>query len=153
MENDDFNYLVNSLENFLEDAGFTSTVKSVDDIDSHISVMATVGITGDRMGFLTISMNLENGIRLSQRFSQLMGIPIESNDFSDPHMEALSELSNQISGRVVMYMEENGTNCSITPPSLMSGGDISFSLKSMKLTRLFRVDGSYGFFYITIGLK
>lgn len=153
MENDDFSYLLNSLENFLEDAGFSGSIDSVDDIQDKTSVLATVGITGDRVGFLTLSMNRDNALALSKFFAGLMEIPIDSDDFSTPHLEALSELSNQIAGRVVMYMEENGLNCSITPPSVMSGGDISFSLKTLKLTRFFKIDGPYGHFYITFGIK
>lgn len=153
MEKDDFDYLQRSLENFLDDAGFSVTLKPVDALKGSTNLMATVGITGDKVGFLTLSMDEANSISLSRRFAELMGIPIESDDFSDQHIEALAELSNQISGRVVMFMEEYGTNCSITPPTVMSGGDISFSLKFMRLTRQFSVEGKYGIFYITIGIK
>lgn len=153
MEKDDFSYLSASLEDFLKEARFSSSVTKVDQADEKTSILATVGITGELVGYLTLSMDHKNGLTLSKRFAELMEIPIASNDFSDQHMEALAELSNQISGRVVMHMEEEGINCSITPPSVMSGGDISFSLKSLKTHRLYRVDGDHGFFYVSIGIK
>lgn len=153
MRNNKLSYLSNSLNDFLIDAGFSSTIQSVSEISGQTNVMSTVGITGDRVGFLTLSIELNNAVRLSNQFAQLMEIPIDSNDFSNLHLEAISELTNQISGRVVMFMENNDLNCSITPPTVISGGDISINLKTLKHTEIFKVEGLYGFFHITIGIK
>ena len=153
MENNNLSYLSNSLDDFFTDAGFSSTIKSVSDISGETNVMSTVGITGDRVGFLTLSINTDNAVKLSKHFAELMGIPIDSDDFSNSHLEAISELTNQISGRVVMHMEDNDLNCSITPPTVLSGGDISINLKTLTLTEIFKVEGLYGFFHITIGIK
>ena len=153
MENEKLSYLLNSLKDFLDDAGFDSSIVPVPDIQGKTNVMATIGITGERVGFLTLSLDLENAVKVSKFFAQLMEIPIDADDFSDPHLEALSELSNQSAGRVVMFMEDNNINCSITPPTVMSGGDISINLKTLKQTECFKIEGSYGFFFITIGLK
>ncbi len=153
MENKKLSYLSSSLSSFLSDAGFTSTIHPVEDISGQINVMATVGITGDKVGFLTLSSELNNAVKLSKIFAELMEIPIDSDVFSDPHLEAISEFTNQISGRVVMFMEDNELNCSITPPTVLSGGDISINLKTLEHTEIFRVEGQYGFFYITIGIK
>lgn len=153
VKNDDFSYLSSSLEDFLKDAGFSSAINPVENIESQTSVLTTVGITGDKVGFLTLAMDTENAVSLSRLFSKLMEIPIDKNELSDAHLEALAELTNQISGRVVMFMEDHDLNCSITPPSIMSGGDISFSLKTMNFSKTFKVDGKHGFFYITIGIK
>ena len=146
-------YLIDSLKDFLSDARFSSSVTQVADLNNKINLMATVGITGDKVGFLTLSMNLDNAVNLAEFFANLMKIPLELKEFGTPHIEVLSELSNQIAGRVVMFMEMNDTNCSITPPTVLSGGDISIDLKSLKQTQLFKVEGSFGFFHITIGLK
>lgn len=153
MEQDNFSFLLTSLEDFLKDARFSSLINRIESIDAATSVLATVGITGDLVGYLTLSMDDKNGLSLSKHFAELMEIPIKSNDFSEQHMEALAELTNQFSGRVVMHMEEQGINCSITPPSVMSGGDISFSLKTMNTYRLYQVEGEHGHFYISIGIK
>ncbi|MBI9097751.1 MAG: chemotaxis protein CheX, partial [Spirochaetaceae bacterium] len=125
MKNKNTDYLENSLKDFLVDAGFSSSITPIDEITDKANVMATVGITGDKVGFLTLSMELNNAVKLSRGFAELMEIPINSKEFSDSHIEALSELSNQIAGRVVMYMEDNDLNCSITPPTVLSGGNIS----------------------------
>lgn len=153
MENQKISYLSSSLDNFLSDAGLSSTIHSVDNISGQINVMATVGITGDKVGFLTLSSELKNAVQLSNIFAQLMEIPIDSDVFSESHHEAISEFTNQISGRVMMFMENNELNCSITPPTVISGGDISINLKTLNHTEFFRVEGKYGYFYITIGLK
>jgi len=153
VESENLSYLLSGLKDFLADAGFSSTITQVEGIDSLINVMATVGITGEKVGFLTISMNLDNAVTVSKFFAELMEIPIESNEFSNAHLEALAELSNQTAGRIVMFMEDNQINCSITPPTVMSGGDISINLSSLKLTNFYKVEGLYGFFFITIGIK
>lgn len=153
MKNNNLSYLSSSLKDFLVDAGFSSTILPVENITGQTNVMATIGITGDEVGFLTLSIELENAVRLSKRFAELMEIPIESDDFSTPHLEAIAEFTNQISGRVVMFMEDNNLNCSITPPTVMTGGDISINLKTLKQTRIFKVEGQYGYFFITIGIK
>lgn len=153
MENDNLTYLLSSLKDFLTDASFSSEITPVSEIPGQINLMATVGITGDKVGFLTLSMNQKNALSLSRFFAELMEIPIDSDDFSNAHIEALSELSNQIAGRVVMYMEDNNINCTITPPTVLSGGDISINLKTLRKTEFFKIEGRYGFFYITIGIK
>ena len=153
MKNKNTDYLENSLKDFLVDAGFSSSITPIDEITDKANVMATVGITGDKVGFLTLSMELNNAVKLSRGFAELMEIPIISKEFSDSHIEALSELSNQIAGRVVMYMEDNDLNCSITPPTVLSGGNISINHKTLNNTYFFKAHGQYGFFYITIGLK
>ncbi len=153
MENTNLSYLLNGLKDFLVEAGFSSSIVQVPEINSPTNVMATVGITGEKIGFLTISMNLDNAVTVSKYFAQLMEIPIESDDFSDIHLEALSELSNQVAGRVVMFMEDKKINCSITPPTVMTGDDISMNVSPLNITNFYIVEGEYGFFHITIGLK
>jgi len=153
VEDNNLSYLSNSLNDFLTDAGFFSTIKSVSEISGQTNVMSTVGITGDTVGFLTLSIELNNAVKLSKLFAELMEIPIKSDDFSDAHLEAISELTNQIAGRVVMFMEDNDLNCSITPPTVISGGDISINLKTLKHTEFFRVEGQFGYYYITVGIK
>ena len=153
MENDNLSYIINSLKDFLADAGFASSIAPVSNVADQTNVMATVGITGEMVGFLTLSMNTDNAVNLSKFFADLMEIPIDSDDFSNPHLEAISELSNQIAGRVVMFMEDHDLNCSITPPSVMSGGEISINLKTLDVTQIFKVEGQFGYFYIAIGLK
>lgn len=153
MANENLGYIINSLKDFLVDAGFSSTITPIPQIEERTNVMATIGITGEKVGFFTISMNLDNAVKVSKFFAKLMEIPIDSDDFSSPHIEALSELSNQMAGRVVMFMEENKINCSITPPTVMSGGDISINIYSLRQTELFKVEGDYGYFHITFGIK
>ncbi len=153
MENNNLTYILDSLKDFFNEAGFSSSIIPVDELKIKISLMATVGITGDNLGFLILSADSKNAINLAKSFAELMEIPIDSDELGTPHIEALSELSNQIAGRVVMFMENNDINCSITPPSVLSGGDISINLQSMNQTQLFKVEGKFGFFYITIGLK
>jgi chemotaxis protein CheX len=153
VENTNLSYLLNGLKDFLVEAGFSSSIVQVPEINSPTNVMATVGITGEKIGFLTISMNLDNAVTVSKYFAQLMEIPIESDDFSDIHLEALSELSNQVAGRVVMFMEDKKINCSITPPTVMTGDDISMNVSPLNITNFYIVEGEYGFFHITIGLK
>lgn len=153
MSEEDFSYLLNSLEDFFQDAKFSAKISETTEEGKKVSILTTVGLTGDKVGFLTLSMDDANGISISEHYAKLMGIPINSKDLSDHHIEALLELTNQISGRVVMFMEENSINCSITPPSFMSGGEISLSFKTMKHTRKFKISGDFGHFHITIGIK
>ncbi|MBB6479025.1 chemotaxis protein CheX [Spirochaeta isovalerica] len=153
MIEDDFSYLPVSLRAFLKAAGFSGSVRSVKKIKCHANVLTAVGITGDKVGFLTLTMDQENAVTLSRRFANLMEIPIASEELDDSHLEALAELTNQIAGRVVMFMEENKTNCSITPPSIMSGGDISFSLNTMKVHRIYKITLKNSYFYVSVGIK
>ncbi len=146
-------FLLESLKDFLSDARFPCTVSNETEIQGMTNVLATVGITGDKVGFLTLSTDSDNAVSLSRLFAVLMEIPIESKSFEIQHSEAISELSNQIAGRVVMFMESNDLNCSITPPSILSGGNISFNSQALPDTKLFKVVGEFGYFYISIGIK
>lgn len=153
MSKNNFAYLSTSLENFLNVAGFSGSVKEVEEIYEPTGVLVTLGITGDKMGFLTLTTGNQDAVLISQQFAGLMEIPIKSDELSDTHLEALAELTNQIAGRVVMFMEDNDLNCEITPPSVMSGGNISFSLKTMKTHHTFKITLSKGHFFVSIGMK
>jgi len=97
VETKNLSYVIDSLKDFFKEAGFSSSISPIDDINEKINVMATVGITGDHVGFLTLSINSENAVKLANSFASLMEVPIETiNDFGTPHLEVLSELSNQI---------------------------------------------------------
>ncbi|MBN2656451.1 MAG: chemotaxis protein CheX [Spirochaetales bacterium] len=153
MIEDDFSYLPISLRAFLKAAGFSGSVRSVKKIKYPTGVLTTIGITGDKVGFLTLTMSEGNAVSLAKRFANLMEIPIASQELSDSHLEALAELTNQIAGRVVMFMEDHKLNCSITPPTVMSGGGISFSLNTMKVHRIFKISLKTSYFYVSIGIK
>ncbi len=112
------------------------------------NVIVMVGTTGELKGNAMISMNEEVAKAIASKM--MMGMPVESLD--DMAKSALSELGNMIMGTAATKLEGAGIKIDITPPSLMTGTNLSISSAAMD-NMCIPIDTDCGHIDITISVK
>jgi chemotaxis protein CheX len=92
-------------------------------------VNSIIGVTGDIRGQVLYSMTAETAKKLAS--SMLMGMPVV--EFDELCKSAINELGNMITGNAASELSNIGLNCTITPPSLVMGENVSVSFKDAQI--------------------
>ena len=117
-----------------EESGFTGL--RIDDLAARLpdatpvfEVSVSVGVAGQLKGYMFLQASLEVATSVAREISRLMGIELDRpNEFGQMHRAALAELSNQVSGRAMMYLSEMGIDADITPPTVLTGTQVSMAV-------------------------
>ncbi|MDA3938719.1 MAG: chemotaxis protein CheX, partial [Spirochaetia bacterium] len=122
-------------------------------LNNKYDIIANIGITGEISGFLLIQSDINSSMMFINKMLSNMGMEAEESDFGQFHKEAFGEILNQISGRAVMLLEEEGINSDITPPTILRGSNIS--LKTYDAAKMLHktIKGSFGNFNLLVGAK
>jgi len=86
-------------------------------------VSVAVGITGDLLGYVYLSVNQEMSKHIT---SQLLG-GMEVPELDELVMSAIGELGNMIMGNACASISCEGYHIDITPPSIIMGKEIVIS--------------------------
>jgi len=116
-------------------------------------VVATVGITGRLLGYLSISGSLSTASNCIRQMFQHLGMEEEESGFGQVHREALGELVNQICGRSSMLLEEMSIEIDITPPTILIGSDIFFDIDKLEDLLHKKIVGEFGTFNLFVGIR
>lgn len=93
-------------------------------------VVITIGVTGDLVGSVVLSMNEDTAKWLASK----MMFGMEVTEFNDMAKSAIAELGNMIAGNSSTYFHDMGQKIDITPPTLYTGDNIEvFAYKSKTL--------------------
>jgi len=92
-------------------------------------VNSIIGVTGEVKGQVLYSMTEATAKNLASKM--LMGMPVV--EFDELCKSAISELGNMITGNAASELSNSGFNCSITPPSLVMGSNVSISFKDAQI--------------------
>lgn len=90
-------------------------------------VNATVGVTGDLLGQVVFCMAEKTAIKLAS--NMLKGLPVVALD--ELAKSAISEFSNIVTGNAVGELGSRNFICSITPPTIFVGKEVTVSAKDM----------------------
>jgi chemotaxis protein CheX len=115
-------------------------------------VVATVGFTGDVRGYLSLRSSLTCADAFIDRLLENMDMEDEEKEFGQFHREALGEIVNQITARSATLLEGRAISCDITPPTILLGDSISFSVRSLAHHLEKDFSGSLGSFNLFVGL-
>lgn len=96
------------------------------------NVVIMVGITGDLRGMVAIGMDNDFAKKIASNMMMGMEVP-ELNELAK---SALKELSNILMGQVATIFEGLNKIIDITPPTLVTGENISLSLQEAPLLSL-----------------
>lgn len=125
-----------ALEAVLRESGFERVrirpeERPTDLSNATFEVSVSVGIAGGIKGFLLLlgksTAARDHAVALSNYFGVQLDAP---DDFGSMHKAALAELVNQISGRATMLLSDLGIDADITPPTIITGDDISTNIPS-----------------------
>lgn len=87
-----------------------------------------VGITGEIRGQVILSLKEEVACDIASHM--MMGMPVP--ELNDMAKSAVSELSNMILGNAATIFSTKGISVDITPPNLVMGSNLSFSVSDTK---------------------
>lgn len=90
-----------------------------------------IGIFGDFRGQVYFTIKRPLALRLAK---SIIGEEAETND--EYFKGALTELCNMIMGNVMGLLGDQGINVDITPPTVITGDNISLSVEKMQMIRL-----------------
>lgn len=117
------------------------------------NIVATVGITGTLLGYISLSTTAECGHAFVQRMFENLHLDIDEQNFGQFHQEAMAEVVNQITGRSTTLLEQSSIDCDITPPTIVVGQDLYFNLSRLteSLHRVIR--GDFGSITLFVGIQ
>ncbi len=88
-----------------------------------------LGVVGKVEGQVIYGMNNQTGCQIASKM--MMGLEVKELD--DMAKSALAELGNMITGRATIGLENAGYGCEISPPTLITGANISISSPSTQI--------------------
>lgn len=87
-----------------------------------------IGITGELRGQVIFSMEESEACGIASKM--MMGMPVP--ELNDMAKSAVSEMTNMILGNAATIFSTKGTTVDITPPNLVLGSNMSFSVSDAK---------------------
>lgn len=87
-----------------------------------------VGITGEMRGQVILSLDEKVACKIAS--AMMMGMPVP--ELNDMAKSAVSELANMILGNAATIFSTKGISVDITPPNLVMGSNMSFSVSDAK---------------------
>jgi len=91
-------------------------------------ITVIVGITGEMRGQVILSLTEEVACQIASHM--MMGMPVP--ELNDMAKSAVSELCNMILGNAATIFSTKGISVDITPPNLVMGSNLSFSVSDAK---------------------
>ncbi|MCF7928367.1 MAG: chemotaxis protein CheX [Spirochaetales bacterium] len=114
-------------------------VKEIEAPRPEYDVIASVGFTGELHGFLQFQGDKEEVISFISIISKLLGMEPEGEGFGPFQTSTLTELTNQLAGRISMHLEKSGINTNITPPTIMTGSNLNSDISSIRESTICRI--------------
>ncbi|MFW5711605.1 MAG: chemotaxis protein CheX [Spirochaetia bacterium] len=116
-------------------------------------IVATVGLTGTLLGYISLSTTIESGQSFVQKLFENLQMDIDEQGFGQFHQEAMSELVNQITGRSTTLLEQDEINCDITPPTIVVGENLYFNLSQLTESLHRVIKGDFGSITLFVGIQ
>jgi chemotaxis protein CheX len=109
-------------------------------------VNTIIGVTGQLEGQVIYTFDERVALRIA---SALMGEPLEELD--ELAKSAVAELGNIITGNAAIGLSENGFNCILTPPTLLTGKELIVTTFTPVLNIPFSTD--FGMVTVHVALR
>ena len=116
-------------------------------------IISNVGITGDIKGNIMLRTDTKTAKNIVEHMLKSSNIEYIKEEFDSLHKATFTELSNQISARSVMLFSNDKLDCSITPPTLITGNEIKSSIFGLTESVSSNILGKFGKLNIFFGLK
>lgn len=109
-------------------------------------VNTIIGVTGQLEGQVIYTFDERVALRIA---SALMGEPLE--ELGELAKSAVAELGNIITGNAAIGLSENGFNCILTPPTLLTGKELIVTTFTPVLNIPFSTD--FGMVTVHVALR
>ena len=132
------------------------TIDSVgpgDDTGPEDQVITSVGLTGDLKGIFMIHTDRASAGSLLHAMTGGLRFSTQPERLSEIQLAALGELSNQISGRAITLLSEQGLHCDITPPAVLAAEKLTSLVPDLAASFRRDVRGPFGHLMLFIGIQ
>jgi CheY-specific phosphatase CheX len=139
------------IEQILSEIGFKQ-VAQIETNSQLIEVITSIGITGDVKGTLMLKTNTQSAVAIANK----MLLSIHSggivNEFGTAQKEAIYEVTNLFAGRSLNILSEKNIDCSLTPPTIITGNKISPLVCEVTYSTDLFFTGDFGTLSIFVGI-
>jgi CheY-specific phosphatase CheX len=115
-------------------------------------VVTSVGITGDLKGIFMLRTDTPSASFILRAMTDGLRIALEDDSFSEIHMAALGELTNQITGRAITLLFDRQLRCEITPPAVIAARQLHSLVPDMAVSFSRAVRGPFGRLTLFLGM-
>ncbi len=113
------------------------------------SYLCSLGFTGALKGYLVCAFEADELKTLAESLNQRFNMGQNLGDVAFMR-ESLAELANQMGGRCVMELAQNGLDCLITPPTVISGSGVETSIPHLDERSDWELDSGRGKFRLAV---
>lgn len=117
------------------------------------SILVSIGITGEYEGYFTFQGTTELIFPLMKQMIAYFGLSYSSEEEEDSCLEAFKEITNQVSGRLIMNLHNLEVNCDITPPTMIRGNSLNLDLHQFPFYEEIGLSFPSGKIESTLGIK
>ena len=143
---------ISAVTDVMAEAGLLeTTIGEIAATDEAHAVISTIGITGDLQGYLMLCFDQSSYVGFVDSLSSALGMERSSDDTY--RRAVIGEVANQLAGRASMLLAEIGADCNITPPTVVTGANVTAGLQSPDEEIFFSAKGSFGHANLFVGLK
>jgi CheY-specific phosphatase CheX len=116
-------------------------------------VISSVGLTGDLKGIVMLYTDRAGAAGIVRGMVGGLRFPEPAPGFGDLHLAAIGEISNQIAGRAITLLFDQGLRCDITPPAVVAAAHLQSLVPdvSESCQRTFR--GPFGRLSVFLGIQ
>lgn len=152
MSNEILNYFRQSITEILSENGLNiAKDESLERNNASYEIISTVGLTGFLGGYLVFQTTRETGHGITDNLLRSHGI--DNNGDEQLFRETFNEIVNQTGGRTGNKLSSTGRDMDITPPTFLSGDNISFDFTGLSEVHTHRFHLDEGAIDVSIGLK
>lgn len=116
-------------------------------------VITSVGITGDLKGIFMLRTDTPSASFILRAMTNGIRIAVANDKFSEIHMAALGELTNQITGRAITLLFDRQVRCDITPPAVIAARQLQTLVPDLAVSFSRTVRGPFGRLTVFLGVQ
>ena len=125
----------------------------INNLNDNNQIIGNIGITGTIKGNFVILSNLKSAKNITGLMLNKSSIAHDKNKFNNMYKAVFGELANQLSARVSMYFSENNIDCSITPPTIITGNSVKTLIYGLTEFFYSNIIGQFGYINLLFGIK
>ncbi len=154
MVNRVFELFETALEQIFTETGiFLSSITPEGDGAPVDQVVTSIGIAGAVKGNFMLCTDYPSARNIINGMTAGVQVPSPAEGLGDIQKTALGEMANQISGRAVTLLSEEGMDCGITPPIIITAEKLTSHIPDLTESFSRIVKGSFGVLRLYIALS
>jgi len=129
------------------------SVETGEPLAAETQVISSVGLTGDLKGIVMLSTDREGASGIVRSMAGGLRFPEPGEGLSELQLAAIGEISNQIAGRAITLLFDQGLRCDITPPAVVAASHLQSLVPDVAESSQQTFRGPFGRLSIFVGIQ